>query len=507
MVFVSVSSAAPRSLRGTIPLLRFGELTPGVATLDPNVNQGCGGECGLYLEHLLTVNQNGKLVPQLATSISEPGKAVYVFHLRHGVKFWDGNEMTSADVANAINYQRYPASQTALYFQSVKSVVATDRYTVAVTLKHVDATFLGNLWFEGGIWEKKFQDAHKTTFGNPGVLMMATGPWKLDSYNATTSMEVTANPHWWGGKVNIKHISVRFFSDDQSGALAMRAGEIDVYFPADARAFAATSGASILSAPTNNVGFFGMNVTQPPWNDLHVRRAVAYALNRADIVSAVGGYAAQQGTLIPGFVLRSLGTAAQVNAVEKTVPRYSFNLAKAKSELAKSAYPNGFTASTDTFDYGPYVPVNEVIAGDLQKIGITLKINVVDPGRWLDEIYGAHTFPDMFSTIASQNPDPGLVPVYILGSAAAKAGGLNWANWAPAGFDQLLKQSVTTLNHTRRLAIYGQMMKRVATDVPYVPLFLSENLVAISKNYTWPSFSTFPYWHSFHAFALGLKTK
>ena len=60
---------------------------------------------------------------------------------------------------------------------------------------------------------------------------MATGPYKIESFDPTTGLELSANPNYWGGKVTVKHISVKFFATDTSMALAFRAGEIDVAFP------------------------------------------------------------------------------------------------------------------------------------------------------------------------------------------------------------------------------------------------------------------------------------
>jgi peptide/nickel transport system substrate-binding protein len=311
---VSRSEAAPRS-GPAIPLLRIGESSLGGSTLD--VTKALAPAVGISLETLTTFTPDGKLKPNLAKSVTQPGKAVYVYHLRRGVKFWDGTEMTSADVANSLNYERYPGSQVSAQFQSVKSVVATDRYTVVVTLKHTDASWK---YIPAGygalIFEKAFQDAHKTTMGQPGVLLQGTGPWKIDSYNPTSSAELSANPHWWGGKVNIGHISDKFFSDETSMALAYRAGAIDVSFPRDGRAFAATAGTKITaSAPQDAEGYFTMNVHVAPWSDVHVRRAVAYAINRQDFVTAYGGFATPVSTFISPDDLMQIASKAQVDAL------------------------------------------------------------------------------------------------------------------------------------------------------------------------------------------------
>jgi peptide/nickel transport system substrate-binding protein len=84
----------------SIPLLRVGT-TGGASTLDPASHTGWWFAGGL--ETLMQFGPNGKIRPWLAQSISQPGRATYVYHLRRGVKFWDGSEMTSADVANSLN--------------------------------------------------------------------------------------------------------------------------------------------------------------------------------------------------------------------------------------------------------------------------------------------------------------------------------------------------------------------------------------------------------------------
>src|SRR5262249_11332070 len=161
-------------------------------------------------------------------------------------------------------------------------------------------------------------------------LIMGTGPWKIDSYDPTTGGELSANPRWWGGKVPIQHISVKFFSDETSMALAFRAGDIDVCFPRDGRAFASTSGAKITaSVPQDAEGYFTMNTRIAPWSDVHVRRAVAYAINRADFVKAYGGFSTPVTTFIPPAGLLQIGTKSQVDRLVKSLPQYPYSLAKA----------------------------------------------------------------------------------------------------------------------------------------------------------------------------------
>ena len=279
-----VPSAGPASASGTsatIQLLREG-LPESEPTLDITKNIDASELDQLSLDTLMKFGPEGQVEPNLASSVSQPNQVTYVYHLRQGVKFWGGNELTAADVAYSLNYDRRPGSLVAFSFTSVKSIEATGPYTVAVTLTHPDASWQYTpAEISSEIFEMKFAEAHKGTFGDPGVLLMGTGPWEVDSLDPTTGAELTANPHWWGGEVRVQHISFTFFSNETSEALAFRAGEIDldpsVISP---RSFASTSGAKLLTTPSCGIGFFIMNTKTPGWDDVHVRRAVAYALDR-----------------------------------------------------------------------------------------------------------------------------------------------------------------------------------------------------------------------------------
>jgi peptide/nickel transport system substrate-binding protein len=441
-------------------------------------------------EGLIKFGPQGQLEPALAQSITRPSPTVYVVHLRHGVRFWDGNEMTSADVVASLDHEAAPSASSSSAYQGVASIVADNPYTVTLTLKQPDDGFEQALAWQGTIFEKAFYDRHEKTFGLPGTLVEATGPWQIVSYSPTTGAEFTANPHYWGGAVNIAHISIKYFSDETSEALAFRTGEIDAAFPTQGTAFASASGTKLRSVPAGSLGLFGMNTTLAPWNDVHVRRAVAYALDRPELIKALGNPALPVSTIIPPSQLMSLGSAQQVGALLASLPSYPYSIAKAKAELAQSRYPHGFSAFTDTTNGSvASAPVSEAIAGMLAKIGINLKVRIVDGTAWINELFGPKTFGATFTTFNIPSPDPSAFPSWILGSKNTRVGGWNWANYGPPAMDKLLDESVSTSDPHTRLALYGQILKMVGEDVPYVSLFIQEYNMALSPKFSWPGFN------------------
>jgi peptide/nickel transport system substrate-binding protein len=348
------SGAAGGASRATILLLRAG-LDFTLSSLDETKNIAADNVVGLSLETLVKFSPQGQVEPDLATSWSQTSPVTYVYHLRHGVKFWDGHPLTATDVAYSLNYDRAPGSDVAFGFTGVKSVTATDPYTVTVTLTQAEANWKYVPAEENAfIFEKAFQQAHAATFGQPGTLVMGSGPWVVDSLDPTKGAQVTAYPDWWGGKVPIQRIAFTFYSSETSEALAMRAGEIDFAPTVNSpKSFEATSGAKLLTTSSCDNAFFGMNVTQPGWD----------------------------------------------------------------------------------------------------------------------------------------------------GSANTQPGGWNFSDYAPQAVDKLLASGLATSNPAQRFAAYSELFKQLQEDEPYVGLFVSDRITALSSKFAWPDFN--PWWWD-GAYALGI---
>jgi peptide/nickel transport system substrate-binding protein len=458
------------------------------------------------LEPLQVIGQDHKVHPWLAQSVTEPNPTTYVYHLRHGVKFWDGDELTSADVVASLDYHKITAAYA---YNAVQSIAASGKYTVIVKLKQPAASWpyqVANfvLW----ITEKKFLTQHGDAVGKPGTLVMGTGPWIVQSLDPTSGAELTANPHYWGGKVPFQHLSVKFFADETSEALAFRTHAIDIAIPTSPVSFNATAGiksahsGKLLSVPTPSVYGFSMNTQVAPWSDVHVRRAVAYALNSVDLAKANGGFATITHTFLSPYLLEALGTPAQVSQALKQVPIYTYNVAKAKAELAKSAYPNGFSFTLETFALGTWPQVNQVIAAELKAIGINATVKDVGSAAWYaDIISGPKTRPAVFSSWGAASPDPSVFD-WTFGTANTAANLWNIASWASPEEDALVNASVQTSDPAKRLVIYTKFLKLMAADMPIVPLFTQRQALALSNQIKWPTFD--PFWFN-RPWALEIK--
>jgi peptide/nickel transport system substrate-binding protein len=502
------SSAAPSpSASGTIPLLRIGTNFP-ISTLNPVDDNGNSWPVDqLSLETLVQLGPNNTLKPELATSVSHPNPVTYVYHLRQGVKFWDGHDMTSADVVFTWDQYRAPASTYTSNFTAVKNIAAAGPYTVVVTLTQPNAAWPFEPAQVPGVFEKTFYQAHQSRFGNSGTLLMGTGPWEVDSFDPTTGAKLSANPHWWGGKVPIQRVTVGTFADETGLALAMRANEIDVDpYVLDTATFAKSSGAKLLSALTNTVAVFSMNTKVAPWNDVHVRRAAAYALNRADIIAAAAGYNSPVYTYYPPTYLQALASPPQVSSLLGSLPLYKYDIARAKAELARSAYPHGFSTTLYEYTYGSSVNTSEVVAAELQKVGINARVKVDTNLGWEGAMGGPLLKrPTDFATGYCGGPDISSCDTR-LGSWDLQQGQWNSADWAPPTVDSLLKEALAAPSPADRFAAYAKILQAIQADVPYIGLYQEGVSVALSSKFTVPGYASTPGLNELSDYALYVKS-
>lgn len=504
------SATAAGNANATISNLQIGSAAVSTLNYDDSNIGYASGLGNLVLEPLLIEGKSGKIEPWLAQSWQQVNPTTYVYHLRHGVKFSDGDPMTAADVVFSWDFYRAQGSDNAYNFpSSLQSITATDPYTVTVKLSQPDAAWAvvptGAML---GIFEKKFYEAHKSTFGQPGTGVMGTGPWSITSYDSTTGTQLAANPNYWGGQVKIKNISWTFYASETSEALAFRAGNLNVAFPTENQSFASTAGTTLLTAPgSTQEGDFVMNTLVAPWNNIHVREAVAYALDKTGLISANGGYATPISTLITPAMLDELGTPSQVSATLNSLPSYSYSLAKAKQQMAESPYPHGVNVTLAVQNTPSYVNVSQAIVSQLAAIGIHATLNVEQVAAWTSQFTGANRtgIPSQYVTNGADSLDPGEGFNYFIGSANATANNWNGTNWSPPAVDKLIAEGFTATTSAARLNVYKQLLQQFAENVPFVPLFLEDGTVALSSQYTWPSFDSF--YLEAGPWALGIESK
>jgi peptide/nickel transport system substrate-binding protein len=482
-------------------------------SLDP-LKPGCGRQPinSLVLDNLMTVGPDGKLKPGLALSVKHPKPTLYVYQLRKGIKFSDGTEVTSADVVATIKNALPIPTRAATLFPNVESATAAGRYTVNINLKTRDISVPLNMAIIGSgatIFSAAAQEKAGANFGTADGLPIGSGPYKIDSYNALTGAELSAVPKYWGGTPPAKRISVKFFSSETSLALAFRAGQVDIAFPSDAPAFAATAGTKVTATTGCQPFFFRLpvNAAAAPTNDVHIRRAIAAAIDRNEIVKVIGPTATPSPTVITPSALRSLAPKAQVDAFLKSLPNSTFNLARARQEMALSQYPQGTTITL----YGyPFVAFNgqvlQVIANQLAKINIKVEI----PNVTSAQIQANQASPKYPSITANncQYPDPaGKLRSTGAYSYSGTHPQLSATGYVNASADKFIDHAASITDTRKRFESLKKVLRTYAADLPLLGVVSLGHSLAISNKFTYPTFNAYAGSTGAGPFIMGVKAK
>jgi peptide/nickel transport system substrate-binding protein len=421
-------------------------------------------------EALLKVDKTGKLVPWLAERWYTTDSKNYTFFLKRGVHFHNGRELRAADVKFALDRAVNPETKHPYrtQYENIQDVIVKDDYTISVSLKKVDANFLWTVARQGSvIYPREAVDSLKSQ-------PIGTGPYTLAEWVRGDRIVLTKNKDYHvKGLPYLDRVTYRFIPDPNSTVAALKAGDIDASMfglgPEAVDDLKKDGRFQVILGDTTNDVTLSMNNSKKPYSDKRVRLAITHAINKEEVLKgAMFGYGKILGSnvdpLNPYFV-----------DVSK---RVGYDPATAKKLLAEAGYPNGFEA---TFKVAPqyYYTVRsaEVIVNQLAKVGIRAKIQQVEWGQWLSQV---------FCLAPCQSPD---YDMSIIGHAEAWDIG-NYANpkyyfrWDSPDFQKLYAESQVTVDDKKRRELYVKMQHMLADEAPAVWLFMHPRLVATKKGLT-----------------------
>ena len=326
-------------------------------------------------QQLYTVSADGKsVVPQLATSYTvSPDKKTYTFTLRPGVKFSNGQPMTSKDVKFSIDQTTKASQGWGFINTAIKSTSAPSPDTFVVHLKYPWAPLLADLSiFANGIIPDNYAGKSETAFYNAPI---GTGPFKWDVWHKGQSLTLVKNPlYWQKGLPYLDSITWTDVSSDNTRQQQLQGGQAQIdQFPAwsTVTQLQNTQGVNMHLFNSTQTNYLAFNETRKPFQDVHVRRAISLALNRDALVKAVlFGHGKPANSLFP----------PQVPYYDPNTPGYQFNLAEAKKEMAQSSVPKGFSTSiVIPSGNSDYLTISTIVQSELKPLGINVKINQLDP--------------------------------------------------------------------------------------------------------------------------------
>ena len=313
--------------------------------------------------------------PDLAESwTSNPAGTEWTFKIRSGVQcHYNYGEFTAEDAAYSI--KRAGTKATSSYsndFAAVEKVEAIDKSTLKITLKNPVAGFLGYVANVNGgnmVCKKAAEEMGENFAKKP----IGTGPFMFGEYQPQQYVKLVANKQYYRGAPQLEEIMYRYIPADSSRDLAFQAGELDmIYGKQDQTWVDRTSklpGVKVLAMEPGELSDLFLNITVKPLDDVRVRQAIAYAIDRKAIVAFKGAGSSREAvSVIPSGYL---GT-------DEKAPLYPYDVAKAKALLTEAGYPNGVTIKTIHTTLTGMQTLIEAVQAQLKKAGITLDIELVE---------------------------------------------------------------------------------------------------------------------------------
>ncbi len=414
----------------------------------------------LLFETLIVKDENQQIVPCLATEWEWISDTELQFKLRQGVKFHDGTEMKASDVKFSIDRAAATARHSARY-DDLQEIIVNDDYTVTFVTKKPSAKLLDMLsevLFGGAI----IPEAHANAVGDSiATEAVGTGPYRLVEWAAGEQLVVEKNPDYWGEPGVAQTITYRVISEDTSRIIALETGEIDIAetIPStDIARISDNANLSLYQIPGMVVTYWGFNTQKAPFNDLKVRQAMNYAIDRDSVAIAATNNDGQAAKTVLG-----MGMEAYYDGMEG----FEYNPEKAKALLAEAGYPNGFATniyvkSTDSNT----MLASQVIQANLKEIGVDLTINSLESTALMASLAeGEH---DTYILTAS-NPDVYNGLIFFYSQTGARTGNRMFYN--NPEFDTLYEQVLTELDATKRAELLKQIQELLVEDCPWCPLY------------------------------------
>ncbi len=425
---------------------------------------------------LVNIDANNEIVPELAESweISEDGTQ-YTFKLREGVVFHNGEVFDANSVVATWTFGSDPSNGYAQNFTKVTNVEIVDDTTVTLTTAAPDPVFMTELATGWAMLPPQYMEE----VGIEGfeAAPIGTGPFRLVERIAGDRIVMEANPDYWeAGLPKVASLTFRIIPDATTRLAAIQTGEIHIVNRLSVDLMSVLEGDSninIISYPNDRVYYVAFknigNGIDTPLEDVKVRQALNFAVNRPGIISAIFGGAASE---VTGFVMpTNLG-------FDDSITPYAYDPEKAKELLTEAGYAEGFSISMGC-PADAYLNINEVclaIQRDLSAIGVDVTVEFKTSNSfWSQAQYGAvgPMYVDSWSTNlgeAINRLEGALIP------------GNYYTGWEDDELVSVINDISTTVDRTERAALYGTLQEMMYNNPPFIYLYQPTAFEAARSN-------------------------
>ncbi len=423
-------------------------------------------------DNLVTRDDAGKIVPQIATEWAHKSDTEIVFKIRTDAKFHDGTPVTAKDVAFSVKRITDPkfASPQLGQFNKIVSAEVTSENEVTLKTDGAYPALLPQLVKLSIVPQHVVKEKGDDAFNAAPV---GSGPYKFKTWQKGVSVALERNDDYWGDKGVFSAAEFRAVPDAATRIANLQAGTTDLAVGLDvdlASQLEDAANAKSLSVLTERVGYVKLNPNVPPFDDKRVREAVARAIDKQGIVDGLLG-----GVDKP---VAQMATSAHFGYAEG-IEGYPYDLEEAKRLVTEAGAAGKAVAfaTAPSFDQR----IVQAIAQMVGETGLTVNIEMTDMATYLKRVQSDPASQPSIAfgrwSCACQDVDGVLFS--LLHSSSS------WSSVKNPEIDKLLENARNTLDEKQRLRDYTTVAKWVATDVPLVPVYQAAIIYGAAKSLEW----------------------
>lgn len=441
------TSVPPTSAQSGEPSTGGGSVTVGIAqdldSLDPHQTKTAGTREVLFniFEGLMKASPDGGVTPAVASDYEvSPDGLTYTFILREGVKFHNGDPVTTEDVIYSL--ERCAGSENdgvplISAFSNVTGITAPDDSHVVVTLAEANLEFINSM--AAYIIPK---GSGETITSQP----IGTGPFKFVSYTPQDNLVMERFDEYWGEGAQIDKVTFKIILNTNSLVMGLKGGTLDlvIHLPNTVRPEVEGS-FTILQDTMKLVQALYINNAVEPFDDVRVRQAMYYAIDVQKIIDFVcdGDGVATGTSMYPAHVNYFMPELAE---------NYQQDVEKAKALLADAGYPDGFTMTiTVPSNYQQHIDTAQIIAEDLKQVGITATLDVVEWDSWYNDVYKGREYETSVCGVAASD-----MTAREMLQRYTSDHKKNFINFNSPEFDQAVADAMATLDLNEQISLYKQ---------------------------------------------------
>ena len=427
-----------------------------------------------------------ELSPALATAWKSNSDATeWTFTLRRGVKFSDGADFNAAAAKKTLEFYLRPGTILSFALGPVSKITTPDEFTLVLSYEKPFPDLASYMPLVKMISPKLLAGSVKDAEKRIATQAAGTGPYILDSFSPSAGVVAHANPNYWGDGPHIEKIELRPIAEESARNAALQAGDIDLVpggSPRSAQSFASDPRLKVSSLPSWTTEVLTLPTQQKPFDDVRVRRALAYAIDPEALAKEVMlGKATVTGSLMPP------GTYG----FHRPVTQYPYDPAKAKALLEEAGIrlPLSVTMASFTSTSATESLIGQAIVEQAKAGGFDIKYTqVTDTVGQAD----ANKAQRKHQIYIWQNGRVNGGPLHLSGGFVTGA-----AHYTGKKLLDLVAQSNATANGPEREKILAEALEEAASEVVNIPLFtinVSDASVASLQKHVPPKDGFLPNW-------------